>query len=251
MTKAVVMATWDDVPHLGEEDKRQMLEAYPLYQRDARSKGVPMLGAGAIFPIEDRTIEIDPFAIPQFWPRGYGLDVGWNVTAAMFGARDPETGVIYLYDEYYGQQEKPAVHMDGITLRGAWLRGAIDPASRGRTQTDGEQLFASYTDVEKGGRLNLDIAVNAVEAGIYDCYQLMSVGRLRVFKTLQRWWQEKRLYRRDEKGKVVKTRDHTMDAMRYLIMTPKVFTLAPNYLQRMGLGKQRNVGEHDPYADKE
>lgn len=251
MTKAVVMATWDDVPHLSPEDKANMLASYPAYQRDARSKGVPMLGAGAIYPIDDAQVEIEPFAIPAFWPRGYGLDVGWNVTAAIWGARDPEGGVLYLYDEYYGQQEKPAVHMDAISLRGDWMRGAIDPASRGRGQADGEQLFASYTDRERGGRLNLDLADNGVESGIYDCFQLMSAGRLRVFKTLAHWWQEKRLYRRDEKGKVVKVRDHTMDAMRYLIKTPKVLTLAPNYLQRMGMGKPRNVGEHDPYADRE
>ena len=46
----------------------------------------------------------------------------------------------------------------------------------------------------------------------------MSSGRLKVCKSLQQWFAEFRLYRRDEKGKVVKERDHLMDATRYLEM---------------------------------
>jgi Terminase RNaseH-like domain len=45
----------------------------------------------------------------------------------------------------------------------------------------------------------------------------MSAGRLKVFSSLSNWYQEFRLYRRDENGKVVKERDHLMDAMRYLV----------------------------------
>jgi hypothetical protein len=40
-----------------------------------------------------------------------------------------------------------------------------------------------------------------------------------VFRTLQNWLSEYRLYRRDEKGRVVKDRDHLMDATRYLLMS--------------------------------
>ena len=49
-----------------------------------------------------------------FLPRAYGLDVGWNKTAAIWGARNPETGVIYLYSEYYRGQAEPQVHVEAI-----------------------------------------------------------------------------------------------------------------------------------------
>ena len=62
------------------------------------------------------------------------------------------------------------------------------------------------------------MADNAVEAGIYRVWQRLSSGRLKVFKSVQQWFAEFRLYRRDEKGKVVKERDHLMDATRYLEM---------------------------------
>ena len=47
----------------------------------------------------------------------------------------------------------------------------------------------------------------------------MSSGRLKVFRNCVNWQSEYRIYRRDEKGKVVKENDHGMDDTRYLIMT--------------------------------
>ena len=65
--------------------------------------------------------------------------------------------------------------------------------------------------------LMLAPAHNAVEAGIYACDQLMHAGKLKVFNTLSNFYSELRAYRRDTDGKVVKERDHLMDAMRYLV----------------------------------
>ena len=61
--------------------------------------------------------------------------------------------------------------------------------------------------------------VNAVEAGIHAIYRRLTSGRLKVFRTCTSWLSEVRLYRRDEKGKIIKERDHLMDATRYLVMT--------------------------------
>ena len=49
-------------------------------------------------------------------------------------------------------------------------------------------------------------------------WQRLSSGRLKVFKSMQQWFADFRLYRRDEKCKVVKERDHLIDATRYLEM---------------------------------
>ena len=47
-SKFLIQATWDDAPHLTKEQKDKLWAALPPHQRDARSKGVPQLGAGAI-----------------------------------------------------------------------------------------------------------------------------------------------------------------------------------------------------------
>lgn len=211
--KRVIMAGWDDVPHLTEEVKKQLLSSIPPFQRDARSKGVPQLGAGAIYPVPESEFLVDDFQVPDHWPRCFGMDVGWNRTAALWGAWDRQADILYLFSEHYRGQAEPAVHAASIRARGEWIPGVIDPASRGRTQSDGQQLLQMYKDLG----LDLDLADNGVESGIYDLWMRLSTGRLKVFKSMTNWLAEFRLYRRNEKGQIVKKDDHLMDATRYLI----------------------------------
>lgn len=214
MSKYVVMATWDDVPHLTDEQRQELWDSIPPYQRDARAKGIPQLGSGAIYPVPESEIVCDPFEIPDWWPRIYGLDVGWNRTAAIWGAWDRESDVVYLYSEHYQGHAEPSVHAEAIRARGHWIPGEIDPASRGRGQKDGQQLMQNYMDLG----LHISPAQNAVEGGIHQVFMRLASGRLKVFRTCVNWLSEFRLYRRDQHGKVVKEGDHLMDAMRYLIM---------------------------------
>ena len=155
-----------------------------------------------------------PFAIPDHWLKGYGLDVGWNKTAAIFGALNPDDGILYLYSEHYRGKDEPAIHAQSIKDRGAQIPGFIDPAAKGRSQVDGRRLIDEYR--QQG--LKLQEAENAVEAGIYACWLRMCSGKLKAFTSLSNWYSELRLYRRNQDGKVVKEYDHAMDAMRYLVM---------------------------------
>lgn len=214
--KALVMAGWDDVPHLSETEKVRMLSECEPHLRDSRSKGIPSLGSGAIYPVPESDIIVNPFVIPAHWPRSYGLDVGWKRTAAVWGATDRETDTHYLYSEHYRGQAEPSIHAAAIKARGDWIKGAIDPASRGRSQKDGEKLFVTYQD---SLGLKIHAADNSVESGTYLIYEMLSTGRLKVFSTLQNWLKEYRIYRRDENGKIVKENDHLMDATRYYGMS--------------------------------
>lgn len=214
-SKYLVMMGWRDVPHLDHDEIQSLLDSTPPHLKDAREKGIPSMGSGAIYPVPESDILIDPFDIPEYWPRVCGLDVGWNRTAAVWGAIDRNSGIAYLYSEYYRGEAEPSVHASGIRSRGEWMPIAIDPAARGRGQRDGEQLFQDYTDLG----LDLIPAKNARESGLYDTWERLSGGRLKVFNTLQNWLMEYRLYRRDEKGKVVKENDHLMDATRYFVTT--------------------------------
>jgi hypothetical protein len=210
--KSLITCGWDDVPHLDSQVKEDLLASTLPHLREARSTGQPSLGAGAVFPLGLNEILVDPFKIPAYYPRAYALDVGWNRTAALWGAKDQTTDTLYLYTEHYRGQAEPSVHAAAIRARGAWIRGAIDPAARGRGQRDGEQLITDYRNLG----LKLVFADNAVEAGLLDVWERLSTGRLKVFRTCQNWAAEYRLYRRDEKGRIVKEMDHLMDCTRYL-----------------------------------
>ena len=210
-----IQVGWDDIPHLDEDAKRKMLESYRPHERDARTKGIPILGSGVIYPVEEDAYLCDPFEIPAFWPRAFGMDVGWKRTAAIWGAWDRESDTVYCYSEYYRGQAEPSIHADAIKARGDWIPGAIDPASAGASQKDGSRLIEEYSKLG----LLLVHAENTFEAGIHAVYQRLSTGKLKIFRTLNATRSEIRLYRRDENGKVVKENDHLMDAKRYLIMT--------------------------------
>lgn len=210
-----ITATWDDAPHLSEEVKEKLFKSLPPHQRDARAKGIPALGSGAIYPIGESDITVEPFEIPAHWPRAFGMDVGWNRTAAIWGARDPESGMIYLYAEHYYAHSEPGENARAIRARGEWIPGVIDPAARGRSQVDGEQLLQNYLDLG----LDVEPADNSREAGIYLVWEMYVSGKLKVFKSLANFLNEFRRYRRDEDGKIVKENDHLQDAKRYLIVS--------------------------------
>jgi len=215
MSKACVFVEWEDVPHLPEDLKKAILDSIPAWQRDSRTKGVPQLGAGAIYQVPESDIVVTGFEIPKHWPRCFGMDVGWNRTAALWGAYDRETSTLYVYDEYYRGQAEPSVHAAAISNRGKWVPGVIDPASRGRMQSDGTQLLSLYQNLG----LDIEVADNAREAGIYQVWERLSQGRLKVFRGCSNTLSEYRLYRRDEKGLIVKKNDHLMDALRYMVMS--------------------------------
>jgi phage terminase large subunit-like protein len=214
-SKYVVACDWDSVPHLSQQEKDDLFTSIPPFQRDARARGIPQLGSGAIYQVPESEIVVDDREIPKHWRRCYGMDVGWNKTACSWFATDPDTNITYLYHEYYRGQAEPAVHSQGIKAPGNWIPGAIDPAARGRGQADGHSLAELY----QGLGLQLTYADNSVEAGIYQVWEMLSSGRLKIFKSCRNWLAEYRVYRRDEKGRIVKDNDHLMDATRYGIMT--------------------------------
>lgn len=206
------------------------------HQKAARRSGRPSLGAGAIYPVNEDDIFIPPFAIPDHWARGYALDVGWKRTAVTFGALDQDTNIYYLTHEYYVGEQKPIVHAHSIKSMLPWekLEGAIDPAARGRSQRDGEALMLEYEDLG----LVIRKANNAVHAGLHVVLTLMQGNQVKVFNTMVNWKKEFRLYRRDEKGNIVKENDHLMDTTRYLLNTPDLFVTKP--MQR---ARRRSGGE--------
>jgi len=81
--------------------------------------------------------------------------------------------------------------------------------------------FAHY--VEGTGQKSV-----SVEAGLMDMLQRMESGRFKVFKHLNDWFEEFRLYHRKD-GKVVKEGDDLMCATRYALMMLRFASTAKAY----------------------
>jgi hypothetical protein len=225
MSKSAVFLDMDDVPHLSDSEKKKILASVPAWQLQARKSGIPGHGVGAIYPIPENVMMIQPFDIPAHWPRSYGMDPGWNCTAVVWFAWDIDNGFkdavgnqrypAVAYDEYYRGQADPAVHVAAINRRGKWIPGVIDPAAQKARGVDGELLIDTYCNLG----LNVVKADNTVVTGLVQTWDMLSTQQLRIFSTLTNWFKEVRLYRRDEKGNIIKKNDHLMDATRYNVMS--------------------------------
>jgi phage terminase large subunit-like protein len=231
-SKAVIQAGWDDAPWLTEDSKKRMLDDTEPHLRAARSKGIPSMGSGNVYPIPFEEICVTPFAIPAHYKRMYALDVGWNRTACLWAAQDPDSETIYLYDEHYVGKQEPEMHAYAVRKRGDWITGVIDPASKGRSQVDGQQLMHIYKN-DLG--LKIFPAKNEVESGITLAWQLLSTGKLKVFSNLTHFAREYVVYRRDKNGKIIKEKDHLMDCLRYIV----------NNLKRMDVKRTNQTGGAD------
>lgn len=141
--------------------------------------------------------------------------MGFNNTACVWLATNPDNGVTYIYDEMHAKEKQPHEYAREMKLRGDWIPGVIDPAGNNRTQADGEKIMQLL--IAEG--IKIEKADNSVESGIYKVWEMLSNGKLKIFKTCSGLFREYRVYQRDEKGKVVKKNDHFMDAMRYGIVS--------------------------------
>lgn len=225
-----VQAGWDDVPHLSEQQKAELLAAYPEHEREARSKGIPMLGSGAVFPIDEKLITIPPHEIPKHWVQIVGLDFGWDhPTAAARVAWDRDSDVVYVTHTYRKSKDVPVIHAAAVKSWGEWLPVAWPHDGLQHDKGSGDQLAEQY---KKAG-LNMlaeqashPEGGNGVEAGIMDMLERMRTGRFKVFAGNNEWFQEFRTYHRKD-GKIVKEVDDLMSATRYAVMMLRFAKVKP------------------------
>lgn len=213
--KYVVSQTWEETPHLSPDTIEMLLNSYPPHQRDCRSRGIPMMGSGAVYPVSEDMITTQPFEIPPYWKRWVGCDVGWKFWAAVWFAENPDTNEIFVTGEYKLGETIAAIHAENIKARGHFPI-AIDTAAHGRSQNDGVVIYDQLAD--KG--LDLHNADKAVEAGLWEVLELMTTGRLKIFSTCREVLKDVLNMSRDEKGKIIdKSSYHMADALRYGVTT--------------------------------
>ena len=215
--------TWYNVPHISDEMIAAYQKRYPLHELKARCWGIPKMGSGAIFTTDfDEVLSIKPFKLPDHYARAFGLDFGWSPhpTAAVWGAWDRDSDIIYLYSEHRMKRELPSVHASAIKFRGEWIKGNSETS--GTNAEDGKRMI----DLYRAQGLNLAPAVKATEANIYTMRQRIETGRLRVFSTLHMWREEYESYHRNE-GKIDKEFDDLMDATLYLLSRMETFKTRP------------------------
>ncbi|MES2367687.1 MAG: terminase family protein [Pseudomonadota bacterium] len=225
-------ATWDDAPHLDEDAKRQILSFYPAYQRDMRSRGVPLMGAGLIFEQDQAEITCPRFEIPQHWFLINGMDFGWDHPQAHIQlAIDPDTSCIYVVQAWKKSKKQPweawqSVKTWALDVPTAWPSDGNQHKQQLGKQ-DAVQQKALY---EEAGWEMLDEQAswpdggNGVETGLMQLNNLMGTGLFKIFSDLYEVVEEVREYHRKPLkatpsiSVIVKVKDDLIDAIRYAYM---------------------------------
>ena len=215
-------ATWDDAPHLSEKQKAEILSVYPAYQRDMRSKGIPLMGAGLIFEHDQKAISCKRFQVPGHFFIINGIDFGWDHPQAHIQlAIDPDTARIYVTQAWKGSKKQPfeawqVVKEWAKDVPTAWPHDGLQhEKGSARQQKDyyedaGWEMLEEHSTWPDGGI--------GVEAGLMEINNLMGTDKFKVFDDLTEVLEEIREYHRKQTSgglsKIVKTKDDLIDAIR-------------------------------------
>ncbi|EIZ8936132.1 terminase family protein [Salmonella enterica] len=243
-------ATWDDAKHLTEDAKAELLAGYPEYQRDMRSKGIPVLGSGAIYPYDETEIDgsitvehilDNAYAYKLLWccDFGYSSNAEADPSVLMLLAYHQETDTIYTVSEWNSKQ-------DCFTNRNAHLpehMASIIKASRfpyapllvphdGKRQVEG----TNTTRLSQFKKLGINVLPRvfeiptALRTGVFDApkhprslhwtiqylNKLFSEGKLKLdTKKLKGLMKEFRVYHWKSNGEPVDKNNHHLDSLRY------------------------------------
>jgi len=96
----------------------------PNHMRDIRARGIPQFGAGLVFPVDEKSLMVEPFERPRHWIRIGGLDFGWThkfVACELWHDRDLD--IAYLVKTWAVREQTPLEHAEVLRkwkLRFAW-----------------------------------------------------------------------------------------------------------------------------------
>jgi len=249
--RCVQKASWDDAPHFADPEIRaRELRKIPERQRSLRSQGLPMMGAGMIYPYSDKELMFERFEIPRYWPRIKGIDFGTSHAFALIcGALDRDADTFYIYDAIKKEEMNIATMAAAINSRDKWIPVAWphdlnkrDPGS-GKAWREILQNFPHECNMlpecySHDSREGEGKGGQAIWPGIYEIQEWMDEGRLKVASHLSDWFDEKNFYHEGSNGKPVEINDDLMDASRYCFGMRRFATTRPMPRQK----KPRSVG---------
>tara|TARA_R110000751_G_scaffold225303_3_gene327201 strand:+ start:533 stop:1963 length:1431 start_codon:yes stop_codon:yes gene_type:complete len=222
--RALTMMTLEDVGHYTDNQREQIVASYEEFEREARTRGIPMLGSGRVFDCTEESISIDAFSIPLHWPVLGTIDFGYggHPTGAVASAWDRDADCIYIthaFKEAKRTPESMAVDLkhwnEGMPWSWPHDGHKIGDRTSGITEAGlyrraGLRMMRTHATHPDGG--------HGFEAGITIMLERMRTGRFKVFRHLEPWWREYRTYHR-KAGLVVKERDDLMSSTRVNAMS--------------------------------
>lgn len=233
MTRHITRMELDDAGHYTAAQKQAIAASYPEWERDARTRGIPSLGSGHVFPVKEADIRCDPFELPRYFWQIAGADFGYDHPfAACRCAWDKDSDIFFVVSSYRESGASAPIHAAAMRPWGTWLPIAWPHDGLQHDKGSGQQLAAQYrahglnmlnehATHEEGGY--------GLEAGIQEMLERMQTGRWKVFSIgNELWFEEFRLYHRKD-GQIVKLRDDALCASRMAVMMRRFAAQPPNF----------------------
>lgn len=230
--RELVSMTIDDALHIAPSERQKIIAGYPAHEREARAKGVPMLGSGRIFQVTEEAISEPAIQnVPPHWFKVWGVDFGIGhpfAAALLLIDRDSDTihvhHVIRMADTLPLQHSVPMKTVGGA-VPVAWPHDGNVRGDRNTGDTmislykaQGLKTLPQHATWPDGGF--------STEAGIAEMQDRMETGRFKVASHLTEWWEEFRLYHRKD-GVIVKERDDVLSATRIGVMMKRFAKQVP------------------------
>jgi phage terminase large subunit-like protein len=228
--RVCIQMTIEDALHYTPEERAAIIASYPSHERKARALGIPMMGKGQVFPIDEDTIKVTPFHIPRHWAHLIGVDFGWDHPfAAVHVAYDRDADIMYVIKTIRVREQTPVQHAASIRM---WTDCNWAPVAwphDGLQHDKGSGVSLADQYAQQGLNVMADRAQfpdggNGVEAGVTLMLDRMRTGRLKVFSNCVEWFEEMRMYHRAAKksdptlSEIVKRDDDLLSATRYATM---------------------------------
>jgi len=221
--RAMVTMTIDEAEHISAIERVKIIAGYLPHEREARARGVPMMGSGRVFTSTEESIseEIHPSMVPLHWAKLWGIDFGVaHPFAAALIAWDKDADIIHVVHTVRLSDNRPRDHAAAMKPIAAGAPVAWPQDGTAREKSSGEPLMKFYKDeglvmlpehaTWPGGGVS-------TEAGVAEMDDRFKTGRLKVARHLLAFFEEYRDYHRKD-GFLVKVRDDILSALRVAIM---------------------------------
>jgi phage terminase large subunit-like protein len=225
--------------HVPLAERAKIIEGFPIHEREARSRGEPMLGEGRIYQTPEALIveSVDPLTFPTHWRWGWGIDIGiGHPFAAVLLCHDVDRDWIHVVADLRVSDEIPDQHAKAMRkieedifgrameIPVAWPH---DAGTRDRTSgTPIKNVYAHWNLKMMSEAASLPglkgVEGRSLEGSIAEIDAREHGQAWYVSQRCRHYLEERRLYHRKD-GEIVPLRDDALSAARYAYMMRRYF----------------------------
>ncbi len=223
---------WGDNPYLDKQEIENLTKTLSKDQLESRRFGRFKSNSGLVYTEFDQDVHVlkEPFKIPPEWQDIISIDPGLNNPLSAHWYAVDYDGNVYVVAEHFEAGRDIKYHADKIKQisqslgwkkgRSGYIEALIDSAANQKTLASSKSVTELFFEhqIAVNPKVNKDMF-----SGIQRVKQYLSVNengaKLRIFPCCENLIRELKSYRWGEGDVPKKIDDHSLDELRYYLMT--------------------------------